>query len=280
MKCFYHGSDLDGQCSGALIKSNYSECKMFPINYGDDFPFDIIEPNETVFMVDFCLQPFVDMIKLYKMCNLVWIDHHKSAIEDHKKYDIKILGRRKIGIGACQLVWEVLYNNTPPLFVRLLAEYDVWDHTNPLTLPFHYGMGVCKTDPINQDFWNMLCDREMVMRIVEDGDIIMKYQNEENRKYADSTAFEINFHGYRCVVINKMITNSKLFDSVWNPDKHDIMISFGWYKNKWGISLYTNKNEIDVSQIAKKYGGGGHQGAAGFECQLIPFEMKGSLLNE
>ena len=33
---------------------------------------------------------------------------------------------------------------------------------------------------------------------------------------------------------------------------------------KWVVSLYTTKINIDVSKIAKLYGGGGHKGAAGF----------------
>jgi len=58
MKCFYHGSDLDGYCSGAIVKYRYPECEMQPIDYGAQFPMDKIELGETVYMVDFALQPF------------------------------------------------------------------------------------------------------------------------------------------------------------------------------------------------------------------------------
>jgi len=33
---------------------------------------------------------------------------------------------------------------------------------------------------------------------------------------------------------------------------------------KWRVSLYTTKKEINVGEIAKKFGGGGHTSAAGF----------------
>jgi len=53
MKCFYHSSDLDGHCSGAIVKQEYADCEMIGIDYGNKFPWDSIEIRETVFMVDF-----------------------------------------------------------------------------------------------------------------------------------------------------------------------------------------------------------------------------------
>lgn len=50
MKCFYHSGDFDGICSGAIIKYKYPDCEMFGIDYGDEFPWDVIVPGETVFM--------------------------------------------------------------------------------------------------------------------------------------------------------------------------------------------------------------------------------------
>ena len=38
MKCFYHSADLDGHCSGAIVKMVYPECELIGINYGDKFP--------------------------------------------------------------------------------------------------------------------------------------------------------------------------------------------------------------------------------------------------
>jgi len=85
MKCFYHSADLDGHCSGAIVKHFNPECEMFPINYGQTFPWEKIQEDEWIYMVDFSLQPFEDMVKLNQSCNLVWIDHHATAIEDRRK---------------------------------------------------------------------------------------------------------------------------------------------------------------------------------------------------
>jgi len=39
---------------------------------------------------------------------------------------------------------------------------------------------------------------------------------------------------------------------------------------KWKISLYSTK-EIDMSPIAKEYGGGGHAKACGMTLDSLPF---------
>jgi nanoRNase/pAp phosphatase (c-di-AMP/oligoRNAs hydrolase) len=42
-------------------------------------------------------------------------------------------------------------------------------------------------------------------------------------------------------------------------------------KTKWVVFLYTDKENVDVSNIAKNYGGGGHRSAAGFSAKKFPF---------
>jgi nanoRNase/pAp phosphatase (c-di-AMP/oligoRNAs hydrolase) len=39
---------------------------------------------------------------------------------------------------------------------------------------------------------------------------------------------------------------------------------FTFNGSKWVVSLYTKNPDIDVSEIAYRYGGGGHKAAAGF----------------
>lgn len=284
MKCFYHSADLDGHCSGALIKWMFPHCETIGINYGDEFPWHRIqEDTEDIFMVDFSLQPFEQMIKLHELSNgrLIWIDHHISAIKEYNDWANTnlitnlIRGFRRDGIGACALVWEFLTSQKIPTFAKLLAEYDVWDHSDPRTLSFQYGMRLQdNTLPENEIFWSSLFDVEIVNRITEDGGIVLKYQNAENKKYIDACGFETQLDDLRCIAINKMLTNSQIFDSVWDQSKYDVMLTFGFRKGQWTVSLYTDKPDVDVSVIAKNYGGGGHKGAAGFQCKELPFELK------
>lgn len=276
MKCFYHSADLDGHCSGAIVKRKYQECEMIGINYGDPFPWDSIQTGEMVIMVDFCLQPFSDMIKLNSMCDLLWIDHHKSAIEEAHQCGFLPWGGMKVEIGraGCELAWE--YFNTDqntPESVRLLGRYDVWDHSDPDTLPFQYGMRLCEDTKPGSIIWDDLLagDQDLLDMVIDTGRTILDYIDIDNMKYAKACAFNTTLDGLRCVAINKAMANSKLFESVWDQDKYDAMLSFGYRKGQWHISLYSDKPDVDVSEVAKNYGGGGHKGAAGFQCITLPF---------
>ncbi len=283
MKCFYHSADLDGHCSGAIVKYFNPECELIGINHGDKFQWDKINDNEIIYMVDFSLQPFTEMIKLSKKCKLIWIDHHISAIKESVKFNIEgfINGLRIDGVGACLLTWVFCSsfsnkkqsdgnNLKTPSSVRLLSEYDVWNHTNPNTLPFQFGMRMENTNPLNISFWNNIFNND-IKEIIKKGKIILQYEKQQNKLYISNCSFETKLDGFKCIAINKMLTNSKMFDSIWDNKKYDIMLTFGFRKNKWTVSLYTDKKDIDVSIIAKKYNGGGHKQAGGFQCENLNF---------
>lgn len=287
MKCFYHNSDLDGHCSGALVKIEFPECEMIGINYGDEFPWDSIEKNEIVYMVDFSLEPFVDMIELNKKCHLVWIDHHKTAMDEYVKWFNRgyvINGIRSIEYAACELVYKYFYlssDNYIPYFIRLLGRYDIWDlEWSKNVLPFQMGMRNYDTDPILdkaiKNVWKPLLTennnskKAFLNKIIKEGKIILSYQNKYNEKYLNAAAFETKFSYYKAIAINKALCNSKVFDTVVK-NKYHIFITFYRNKNhKWVVTLYSNT--VDVGRLAKEYGGGGHMGAAGFVCDELPFD--------
>lgn len=277
---FFHSADLDGHCSGAIAKFRFPYAELHGINYGEEFPWDQIDvENDTVIMVDFCLQPFSEMIKLYIKFGdrFIWIDHHISAIKDSKdhNHDQLIQGNRQNDKAACELTWEHFFPERElPEVVRLLGRYDVWDHTDTNVLPFQMGFRLENTWPDNQDVWQNYFHKEsdeLIKDTINDGKLILKYQKQENKKYAKSCAFEVKFEGYRAICINKMLTNSQLFDSIYDQNVHDIMITFGLRKNGlWTMSFYSTKEDVDCSVIAKKFGGGGHKGAAGASFNKLP----------
>lgn len=280
MKCFYHKPDHDGHCSGAIVKRKFPNCEMFPINHGDDFPWEKIEKNETVFMVDFCLEPKEDMIRLKNNCQLIWIDHHISAIKASQELGFNnIDGLRSVEFSGCELTWKYLYyGEITPEAVRLIGRYDIWDHnSDKRTIPFEYGLNLEETNP-DSEIWSRLLDHDlkMVETIVEHGNIIFNYETITNKRIMKSTSYIINFEGYRALVANRGFCDSYLFDSIYDPEKHDILIKYSRYPECWRVSIITRKDEIDVSEIAKKYGGGGHRGASGFRLEnidiLLPIE--------
>ena len=277
MKCFFHDSDLDGYCSAAIVKHRHPECELIGINYGREFPWDNLTIGETVFMVDFSL-PGAQMVALAERTNLVWIDHHSSAIAAFKKAEIEFAGLQRIGVGACALVWEYLFPDKPlPYFIKLLSDWDVWRHTDRNCKPFQYGMRLWSHDPNDQVWGQLFADtsKEILMHILDQGRSIVKYEEQSNAMRVEAAAFETDLEGLKCIACNQMMTNSTLFDSVWDDSKYAAMISFGWRAGRWSVSLYSTK--ADVSKIAVKFGGGGHKHACGFVCDQLPFKLGGKI---
>jgi len=213
--CFYHSADLDGKCSAAVVNYYYVKnisgdyrkpVNFFPINYGDKFPWDLVN-NHDVFMVDFSLQPYLDMIKLNKVSNLIWIDHHETAIEENLKNGELIKGLCKVGYSGCELTWKFLFpSDDIPLSISLLGRYDVWDMGSnfcweTIILPFQYGIRTYNTSPSNDILWNsILEDDSLVFDCVNTGNFIISYQNKENKLCLDQISFSLEWEGLKCCV--------------------------------------------------------------------------------
>lgn len=271
MKCLYHRADFDGQCAGAIVKQRYPYCEMIGINYGDDFDIQSLM-GEEVFIVDFSFSAY-DMNRINSTADLIWIDHHKTAMEDMKSQYIK--GVREIGKGACELTWNYFYPmERMPLPVWYLSKYDIWDHSEPDILNFQYGLRLHEdTSPDNMDLWSNFLNNtfeqiSLTREVCVTGKKILKYEKNINKKYCESYAFRKELFGYRCLCINKGMSNSKVFDSIVTDDD-EVLVTFCLSPSgRWNYSLYSTKEYIDCGEIAKKYDGGGHKGAAGFQSGI------------
>jgi len=281
MKCYYHTSDLDGRCSGAIVKHYERDCELVPIDYGYKSNLKHLR-DEIVYMVDFTLEPFSRMIDLDKRTDLVWIDHHKSAIDEAKKRGFDPMGLRDCRYAACELTWKYCFPNKDiPFGVSLLGRYDVWDHQwlmqgdRSVVLMFQYGMRILDTDPSSQIWSKILeCDDLFIDQVTTTGRAVAQYVEIDNERYAHGYSFTTEFEGYNCICCNRGMTNSKLFDTIWDEKSHDLMVTFCRTRNAlWLVHLYTTHRAVDCGAIAKRHGGGGHQKAAGFRCKNLPFRI-------
>jgi hypothetical protein len=190
----------------------------------------------------------------------------------------KFNGMQVDGKAGCELVWECLMGSDIPRAVFLLGRYDVWDWMNhPGAMEFHEGIWQFDTDPNNSDFWYPLfVNAGLVDQIIHDGALLLAAEKKSNASLLKTCGFETELDGLRVLAVNKGMTNSTVFDSGYDPARHDAMVSFCWYRDHWKVSLYacnTTHPEVDASVICKAHGGGGHKGASGFQCDVLPFRL-------
>ena len=264
----YHKIDFDGVCSAAcvywmLLKYYDSvDIVLIPINHGDVFDlWDKVKKNDNVFMVDFCL-PIEDLKRLNDITCLCVIDHHKTAIDAIIESGIDIVGYLGIGIGACFLTYKYLdgiLNFDPtrcPYLIKLLAEYDVWNHSDVNTLPLQYGLKCIENiyDPTHSVWKSIVLDTiqpQEVDAIIDNGKLAQQYEKCTNKQYCDIMCIESELDGYKLICVNKGLGSSLVFESIWDSSTYDIMCCFNRTNGSWNASLYTDKKGVDVGKIAK-----------------------------
>jgi len=273
MLVLYH-RDLDGICSAAIVdRFDKSEVKIFySINYNEEIPFDLVNKKGKVYIVDFSLKKHEWEILFSLTKNIVWIDHHKSIFESYCPSDLD--GTRISGKASSQLTWEYFSKESSPVAVKLIADYDIWTFNyKEKTMAFHYGVQseINYTNP-ESTFWKHLLNKDtittsMINKITKNGVPINQYEINKNKQFVTNNKKYITFKGVRCITAN-IRSDSTIFDSI-DPTTFDMILLFSFNGDTWNVSLYSKK--IDVSVIARNFGGGGHTGAAGFEAdfQLI-----------
>jgi oligoribonuclease NrnB/cAMP/cGMP phosphodiesterase (DHH superfamily) len=256
---------------------------MCPIDYGDPFDYTF-ESSDTVYMLDWTLQPVERSLELAKTCHLIVLDHHKTSAELVGK--VGGIVKPDNSEAGCQLTARFFFPIRNFLWVDLLGTYDIWKQGadwETEILPFQFGMRAEETDPttdlgmkIWRDFFetNQQMVAELIYLIQNNGRLLLNFERKQNVANMQN-AFEFTFEGLRALALIGSGVGSGQFDSRFDPAEHDFMMSINNVRNEhWRVSMYTTKLELDLSVLAKKWGGGGHARACGFQVDDINKVLK------
>lgn len=290
----FHRADLDGigSCMVVLrhiLPLGVENIRLHAWNYGEPMPKDFNE-GDNIYIVDCSFKP-QEMKDLYHaslegMLNVTWIDHHKTSDDESVVFGYDKMGgvRSQNRPAAIELCWYFFQNARVPEGIRLLSRYDTWcnedkEEWNNVILPYQFGM---RNIPWLKKLIDAREDTERLQNIVnhffvrcEDidfmlttGETILTYQRGLNEAAA-RTAFPYSWKGIKFAVINGT-GNSQLFDTVDFDCEAYMLFRFDGTSMKWRFSLYGKEgNTIDLSEIAKSMGGGGHKSACGFEVSEL-----------
>jgi uncharacterized protein len=262
--CYYH-RDMDGYAAACIVKTKYPNAEFISVQYGEDWDVNKII-NSTCIIVDFSF-PEMEDLKQYPN-ELIWIDHHKTAKETQRKVweDERVKGLRRLDKSGCELAWEFFYPEEPaPKVIQLIGDYDTWT--------FKYGD---ETKNFNRGFYtivdletpnqNLIYFKEDELKsVITVGEIISDIKiGEVKQDFENGFVKEIIFNGnkYQTKVFNTVRNINELGNYTTSEKGFDIALIW-WYKlNQIIVSL--RSSEVDVSEIAKQHGGGGHKLAAGY----------------
>lgn len=286
----YHRADFDGLFSAAVCKKFLPDAQFIGWDFGDPLiPF----PGEgTLYIVDLspdCLSDAQVAIAAHSH-RLTWIDHHKSSIE---KWSESIPGYRIDGVAACRLCYQWFTNRNAepengqtgvppkewyverrlgePLALILAGEYDIWDLHDPRALPFQFGLTAFEPNSKYEPLIDILVDDFEAECLVERGRAALAWQRAFASQVMRERSYRRDWEGLRFAILGSAHTRN----SMWFPEAEiepevDALMCWRYDGEKVAFSLYhaPGHEQHDLSQIAVKYGGGGHRGACGFMLPL------------
>jgi len=285
---------------GARIADSAEDICFHSMAYGRPIPKEIDYEHDSVIMVDFSLQP-LDVMEMFAaripVKQFVWIDHHQTTVDMEKKSPgilQRVPGIRTVNdnagipISACELTWKFFHpEDEIPAGIRLVGSWDTWRHMEQNDIDAKDFQAYCSSIDCTvftaegREFWSKVLASTndpygwLMDTAVREGKGVRRVLKDENKKRILSRGFLGNFAEYSAIITNDRGSSLMFEDYKVSPSEVDLMVSFIYTKEGfWTVSLYSvHTDRIDCGAIAKKLGeagptpsGGGHKGAAGFQC--------------
>lgn len=303
----YHADCADGFGAAFAAWMKFGdEATYIPMQYGHDPIYPEFGLNKVVYILDFSL-PKPQMEHLLKIADrVVWLDHHKTAFEmwcggipECGYYDdrdtspdwtidhVTILSNNKSG---AMIAWEFFHPGTEvPKLIQHIDDRDRWRFKMEGTKELNAALWSYAPWSFEQ-WWRLFYDKtdatDKRTDLIQEGRAILRAHNQHVQssvKKATKCAIRSNspFANAPGSVIDGFVRYEVSGLAVNCPAHlasdvgHELANKSGTFGLCWYLdetltvrcSLRSN-GDYDVSAIAKHFGGGGHQNAAGFSTNI------------
>jgi len=258
----YHASCSDGFCAAWLLHKVYPDAEYMPMQYGDPVP---VIRERQLFIVDFSF-PRDDLIELNTHNDLVVLDHHTTAQVNCEGLDFCTFDMDKCGaeltLGYVKDKYNIPIDNNVQTLVDYVGDRDLWKWKLPKSKEVNAAI---RSYSFDFDVW----DTFTINNLMSDGEAIERYRRgliQNHVKHAQT----VSFAGYtvQMVECTTMEVSSEIGHEICDGYPFGIIYSNKYDKRIRTYSLRSNGDGVDVSEIAKRFGGGGHKHAAGFSLPL------------
>ncbi|OGN03025.1 MAG: hypothetical protein A2655_02535 [Candidatus Yanofskybacteria bacterium RIFCSPHIGHO2_01_FULL_43_42] len=257
----YHGECSDGFSAAWVAWKKFGDnADYFGANHGEPIPDGLVDKEIYILDFSFPKEIMAEVVKNNKKVTV--IDHHKSAEESVKMAHEYVYEMDRSG---AVLAWQYFYPGlSVPWLLKYIGDRDIWK----LELPDIFAMGLM-LDIFDKNFetWRKLAeeleDENTRRKYIEQGKLIQKYENKIIEDIVSSNKETVVFEGHEIYAVNAPHFFASQMGNFLCAEKPPLAIVWQWSEGKIAVSLRSN-GSVDVSEIAKKFGGGGHKGAAGF----------------
>jgi uncharacterized protein len=269
--CIYHGNCADGFSAAWVVRkafeNNGEYIDFYPGVYQEPPPEDII--NKNVIFVDFCYKRPIILEMAEKANSILIIDHHKSAVEDLIDLPDNVVTKFDIEHSGAMLTWIHFFpGKEPPQLLKHIEDRDLWKFELPNTRAIQ---ATIFSYPYDFDIWDQLMESNMET-LVNEGIAIERKHFKDMYELIAVTRREMVIGGIKIPVANLPYTLTS--DAGYEMAEGYPFAACYWDTPGGRVfSLRSREDGIDVSEIAKQYGGGGHKHAAGFRVDFLTARM-------
>jgi len=260
-KCIYHGGCDDGFGAAWAVREKMGDdCEYYPAVYQTDPP-DVT--GQDVILVDFSYKrPVLESI-IEQCKSLIILDHHKTAAEDLEGIfeHQKVTGVFDMEKSGAMLAWEWFHpGERPPKLLEHIQDRDLWRFELPKTKEISMAL---RSYEQSFERWDCIIKHDAIDDLAKEGEAINRFFNQKVQEAIRHAGEEI-IGGYVVPTINAPHWMSSDLAGELAEGKPFAAV---YWINKDGSTTYSlrSRGDFDVSEIALKYGGGGHKNAAGFK---------------
>lgn len=259
----YHAKCPDGIAAAWAAWMVYRPLgEYLPASYGDPPPEDEAVKDRDVILVDFSY-PRDALVRLHGAArSLLVLDHHKTAREACEGLAFCTFDAERSGAG---LAWDTLHPNTPrPWVIDYTEDRDLWRFRLPDS---HAVNAWLRAQPRTLEGYDAASRVPLGVAVAE-GQVLLAeqrvYIEQEKRK---AVMAMVGRFGPVPVVHTGRHCASEIVGEL--SEGHDFAASWQERDGLIHYELRSRDGGVDVSEIARTFGGGGHVRAAGFSVPSV-----------
>ena len=261
--CIYHGNCADGFGAAWVVRRVFGEgCVDFHAGVYQQGPPDVTD--KEVIMVDFSYKRPVLIEMAKKAKSILIIDHHKTAKDDLVDLPDNVTVDFDMDHSGAVLTWlHFLPECPPPKLLLHIEDRDLWRFKLEGTREIQANLF---SYPYDFELWDDLMDSEP-SGLISQGEAIERKHFKDINEFIKAAAYRDVIAGFDVPVLNAPYFWSSDAGHIMGED--ELFAACYWDTPDGRVfSLRSSENGMDVSDIAKLFGGGGHKNASGFN---LPF---------
>ena len=265
--CIYHANCADGFGSAWAVRKALGDNVEFYKGVHQQLPPDV--SGRDVLLVDFSYKKNVLEKMLATASGITILDHHISAQKDLAPLleSGAIKGLFDMNRSAAMITWQWFFpDKSPPKLIEYIQDKDLWRFELEDSRQVQAALS---SYPYDFEIWDSLMMNKSgeIDALKRDGEAIERKIQKDIQQLIATGVRRMVIGGYNVPVLN---ASSAYVSDAGNIMSVDEPFAACYWDHPAGrsFSLRSRKSGIDVSQVAKKYAGGGHVNAAGFTVDI------------